>query len=68
MRKRLVPELCCVFFMMPATQNMIKYTHIEIMWLLSNTTYCFFVYVFEQPELSLLTDSKYTPQSQISSY
>ena len=65
MRKRLVPELCCVFFMMPATQNMIKYTHIEIMWLLSNTTYCFFVYVFEQPELSLLTDPKYTPQSLI---
>ena len=35
------------------------------MRILTNTAYCFFVYAFEQPELSLLTDPKYTPQSLI---
>ena len=30
-----------------ATQNVIKHTHIEIMRILTNTAYCFFVYAFE---------------------
>ena len=30
-----------------ATQNVIKHTHIEIMQILTNTAYCFFVYAFE---------------------
>ena len=32
---------------LPATQNVIKHTHIEIMRILTNTAYCFFVYAFE---------------------